>query len=116
MPHVVIECSDNLLGILRQEDVCRKAYDVLLQSGLFKAPDIKTRLHPAALSYVGPKGGEGSFVHALIYLLEGRTAEARKNLAASLLAALGETVPKADSVTVDITEIKKEFYQKRVRV
>jgi len=113
MPHVVIECSENLLGVLRQQDVCKKAYNVLMQSGLFKAPDIKTRLHPAALSYVGEKGSAGSFVHAMIYLLEGRSAEARKGLAAAMHAALLQTVPEADSVTVDITELKKEFYQKK---
>jgi 5-carboxymethyl-2-hydroxymuconate isomerase len=113
MPHAVIECSENLLDALWRQEVCKKSYDVLLQSGLFKAPDIKTRLHPTAHSYVGEKGAEGSFVHAMIYLLEGRTAGARKELAAALHAALVQAVPEADSVSVDIAETKKEFYQKK---
>ena len=112
MPHVVIECSENLESLLREQAVCQKAYDVLSQSGHFLAADIKTRLHPATDSYVGLKGRDGAFVHAILYLLEGRTPDVRKNLAAALLSVLRDAVPTADSVTVDISEMKREFYQK----
>jgi 5-carboxymethyl-2-hydroxymuconate isomerase len=112
MPHVMIECSENMLDALRQKDVAKQTYDVMQQSGLFKAPEIKVRIHAAADSYIGPEGRKGSFVHAQIFVTEGRPLEIVKNLAASLFAALRQALPEVGTVTVDVTQRNKEIYQK----
>lgn len=112
MPHVILECSSNLLPTLQAGDVCARAYETLVQSGLFKSVDIKVRLYSATDFHVGPLGKEGDFAHAVIHILEGRTLPQRQDLAKAVFALLKEIAPQAYSVTVDVQELDKDIYQK----
>ena len=112
MPHAVIECSENLAPMLRKEYICQKAFAAMDKSGLFVANDIKVRLHVASDSYVGTKGPEGSFIHTIIYLMEGRTVQQKQQLGASMCEHLKQIAPQIDSLTVDVRELNKDLYQK----
>lgn len=112
MPHVIIECSATIAAEAKKVGVCEAAFQILNESGLFGANDIKTRLHVVDDFHVGPMGKGASFIHALIHLLEGRPLEKQKALTAALHTKLKQLVPQAFSVTVDIRDIARETYQK----
>lgn len=112
MPHIIIECSENLRTQLSTANVCEKSYEALLQTGLFKPDDIKTRLYSAADFHVGLQGKEGSFAHALIQIMEGRTMLQKQDVARAVFAVLKQIVPLAHSVTVNVQELNKDLYQK----
>ena len=62
---------------------------------------------------MGIKGKDGSFVHAVIQILEGRDLSQKQNLTHSMFTMLNEIVLQADSMTVDIKEMNRDTYQKR---
>jgi len=115
MPHIIIECSQNIVSELEAVDVCKLTYDMLVDANLFSPNDIKSRIHSVSNFYVGPKGKAGSFVHVVIQILEGRDLVIRQELAKSMFNKLNQLFSHADSVTVDLEELSKDTYQKRMK-
>jgi 5-carboxymethyl-2-hydroxymuconate isomerase len=114
MPHAIIEYSANLRDVLRSAEVCAVVHNVLIQSGLFTTNDIKTRSYVAEDFLVGEKGSAGSFVHVRVYLFEGRTILQKQTLSESLRDALGAHLPTVDQISVDLREIVRDTYRKKV--
>ena len=112
MPHVILEHSDNTTEVVLATGVVRRVHDVMLASGLFNAADVKTRAYPTHDFLVGIKGAEGRFLHATIYLLEGRPPEKKQALSQSVYDALIAANLGLDSVTVDLRELAKDVYRK----
>lgn len=113
MPHLVIECSDNLLPVLVEKEACRVMHGIMFASGLFAATgDIKVRLHGTPHVYIGDKGTAGRFIHGIIYLLEGRSLAQRAALTKAVADAFKKLVPDADSITLDARELTRDTYQK----
>jgi len=113
MPHIIIECSQNIVSELECLDICKVTYDMLAETQLFSPNDIKSRIHALNNFYVGPKGKAGSFIHVVIQILEGRDLAIRQDLAKNMFEKLNQLFSHADSVTVDLEELSKDTYQKR---
>jgi 5-carboxymethyl-2-hydroxymuconate isomerase len=113
MPHIIIECSQNIVSELECLDICQVTYNMLADTQLFSPNDIKSRIHSVSSFYVGPKGKAGSFVHVVIQILEGRDLAIRQELTKNMFDKLNQLFSHADSVTVDLEELSKETYQKR---
>lgn len=114
MPHAILEYSNNIAPAVQAGEALRLVHGAMTDSGLFKAHDIKTRAHPVHDFLVGEKGASGSFLHATVYLLEGRTTEQKQALSQTIFDKLSLAVKQADSVTVDIRELVKETYRKSI--
>lgn len=114
MPHVVIEYSDNLKSEIVRGHIVGLAHTIMVESGLFAKADIKTRAHATSNFSVGDKCGQGRFVHVTVSILEGRPLEAREALSKALCDALAQKLPHADQLTVEVREMARATYQKRV--
>lgn len=114
MPHVIIECSENIRFLVKPADITQIAHTTMIQSGLFNTADIKSRSHVAEDYLVGEKGNHGSFVHVTVYLLEGRSLLQKQNLSEALCAALQVPLKKVDQLSIDIRELTKDTYRKYV--
>ncbi len=112
MPHVVIEYSDNVKSEIVRGHIAAMAHKVMVDSGLFSTPDIKTRAHASSNFSVGLKCGQGSFVHVTVSILEGRPLEAREALSQTLCDALAEKMPHVDQLTVEVREMARATYRK----
>jgi 5-carboxymethyl-2-hydroxymuconate isomerase len=112
MPHALIEYSGNIEEDFLCAGVVDRIHGELMECGLFEPQDIKTRSYSTSDFMVGEKGQDGSFIHATIYLLEGRTLEQKQDLSQRILDAL-QCVENVDSVTVDVRELVKDVYRKR---
>jgi 5-carboxymethyl-2-hydroxymuconate isomerase len=112
MPHVILEASAPLTSHLKQHQVLRACHNVMLHSGLFNAADIKSRSYIAEDFLVGAAPHTGNFVHALIYLLEGRTPEQKQALTAAMHTALKEKISTETQISVDIRDLEKATYRK----
>jgi len=71
MPHVVIDCSANILSQVSEKKDFKAVHSITDASGLFNKEDIKVRVNPYNEFDVG--GKQTDFIHVFGYILEGRT-------------------------------------------
>jgi 5-carboxymethyl-2-hydroxymuconate isomerase len=112
MPHVIIEYSEDVAEEADIDSLVGAAHDGAMDSGLFPEYDIKTR----ATSYRYHRTGQtrDSFVHVAVHLLDGRTDEQKTQLSEALLARIEPLLPRVASVGVEILDIHRASYRKRV--
>ena len=117
MPHLTAEFTNNLAGVDRTSLLARLNH-VLIASGQFEGPDIKSRAVSLDAFRVGDEDGSHGFVHVTLSLLSGRPSEVKKKLADQLLAELKDIRTglgwSADrtQLTVDIRDLERTFYAK----
>ena len=116
MPHLILEYSANLRETYPTSKTLAALHHTMIKSGLFTAADIKSRAYEAADYLVGETGTEASFAHVRVYLLEGRSLEQRKALSEALFSHLARHLPQAEQHTVDIRELNKETYRKKLAI
>ena len=112
MPHLVIEYSEDVAEQADIDAIVGAAHDGAMDSGLFPEYDIKTR----ATGYRYHRTGQtrDSFVHVAVHLLDGRTDEQKIQLSEALLARIEPLLPEVASVGVEILDIHRASYRKRV--
>lgn len=115
MPHCVIECSAQIAHFT--DRIVAVAHASMIDSGLFAAQDIKTRSYVANNYVIGDEphvsqnDGHG-FIHVVVYLLSGRTAEQKNALTQHMGTALTQLNTHASSITVDIRDVERTTYYK----
>jgi 5-carboxymethyl-2-hydroxymuconate isomerase len=111
MPHCLIEYTSSIQ--LNANELVMVVHQVMLESGLFKAADIKTRAHAVEhFSMGGLENNQGSFVHVQVYLLTGRSDVQKSTLTQALGECIRTRCVDAQSVSVDIRDIISETYYK----
>ncbi len=112
MPHCVIEYSRDVTGQIEIEALLDAVHRGAMDSNLFPEYDVKTR----ALGYVDHRTGQtrDSFVHVALHLLSGRNDEQKSRLSECVLARIEPLLPRVVSVSVEIYDIHRESYRKRV--
>lgn len=101
MPHLIVEAHD------APDDLLVHLNQVLIDSGVFNAKDIKARLIVPQQSLLAT-GGVGAFI--TLKLMKGREKSVRETLASALLSALKNKI-KADEYCVEVVELS-DVYQK----
>ncbi|SCK15579.1 5-carboxymethyl-2-hydroxymuconate Delta-isomerase [Vogesella sp. LIG4] len=117
MPHLTVEYSANLQQ-LPAPQLLQRLNDVLLQSGQFAGPDIKSRALPLPVFLVGDEPAGHAFVHVKLALLSGRPPEVKKMLSQQLLDALQSVcdwpAELAVQLCVELMDIDRAGYSKTV--
>ncbi|WP_174874820.1 5-carboxymethyl-2-hydroxymuconate Delta-isomerase [Vogesella oryzae] len=115
MPHLTVEYSANLPQ-LPAAPLLQQLNDVLLASGLFAGPDIKSRAVPLPVFLVSDEPEGHAFVHVKLALLSGRPPEVKKLLSQQLLDALQRSCPwpaeLAVQLCVELMDIERDGYSK----
>ena len=112
MPHCIIDYSPDIAGQIEIEALLDAVHLGAMDSDLFPEYDIKTR----AQGYEYHRTGQtrDSFVHVALHLLSGRSAEQKSMLSECVLARIEPLLPRVASVSVEIVDIHRESYRKRV--
>ena len=112
MPHIVVEHSrdDHDPSVIRS--LMQALHDAAIRTGIMKAADVKVRAIPYDDYLVA--GHRDSFCHVSVYLLEGRTAEQKVELAEALRAVLVAQLAETVSLSVDIRDMDAVAYKKRL--
>jgi 5-carboxymethyl-2-hydroxymuconate isomerase len=112
MPHIIIEYSAGVETGVSVGSMVDAAHDGALASGLFPEYDIKTR----AVQYESHRTGQtrDSFVHVSVHLLSGRDDAQKSALAEGVLDKLVPLLPEVVSVGVEIIDMHRQSYRKRV--
>ncbi|WP_445400135.1 5-carboxymethyl-2-hydroxymuconate Delta-isomerase [Zobellella sp. An-6] len=112
MPHCVIEYSTTLGRQLSPSALVTAVHQGAFDSGLFEEADIKSRA--VGYDYHHHGGARRDFIHVTLKILSGRTPEQRKALAALVLEALAGLGLEDISLTVEVVEMERESYAKRL--
>ena len=112
MPHCIIDYSIEIAEEIDIDALLAAVHDGAMASGLFPEYDIKTR----ALGYRHHRTGRtrDSFVHVALHLLSGRSEAQKAGLSESVLAKIEPLLPGVVSVGVEICDIHRHSYRKRV--
>jgi 5-carboxymethyl-2-hydroxymuconate isomerase len=119
MPHCILEASDNLQDQPDWIGLLRTINGTLIETGLFKAADIKSRILRHPIFVVGDGAPDQAFVTLNVQILGGRTDEVKAQLSEALLAVLARAFPHTFahmkcSLTVQITDIHRSSYRRQI--
>ena len=112
MPHIMIDHSEDVAAQISIDDLMAAVHEAAMASDLFSEYDIKTR----AIAYRHHRTGQtrDAFVHVAVHLLDGRSDAQKADLADGILARIEPLLPRVASVGVEIVEIHRASYRKRV--
>ena len=112
MPHCVIEYSEDVADQVDINDLMVAVHAGAMDSKLFDEYDIKTR----AQGYHQHRTGQtqDSFVHVTVHLLDGRSDELQSMLSEKVLSRIEPILPGVVSVGVEICDMHRQSYRKRV--
>ncbi len=112
MPHCIIDYSPEVAGQIDIDALIDAVHRGAMESDLFPEYDIKTR----ALAYPHHRTGQtrDSFVHVALHLLCGRSDAQKSMLSECVLGCIEPLLPRVVSVSVEILDIHRESYRKRV--
>ena len=112
MPHCIVEYSEGVAELVSIEELVEAVHEGAFSSGLFPEYDIKTRAVPYACHRTGVT--RDSFVHVTLRLLSGRDDAQKAELSEKLLARIEPMLPDVVSVGVEICDMHRDSYRKRV--
>jgi len=112
MPHCIIDYSPEVAGQIDIDALIEAVHQGAMESDLFPEYDIKTR----ALAYPHHRTGQtrDSFVHVALHLLSGRSDAQKAMLSECVLDRIEPLLSRVVSVSVEIFDIHRESYRKRV--
>lgn len=111
MPHLIVDCSQEILQIHDEETIITRLHRVVNSSGLFEESDIKIRIHPFETYAVG--GGRDDFIHTFTWIMQGRSVEQRAALSMAIVSELTEMFPLLPRIAANIAEFEQATYFNR---
>lgn len=111
MPHFVIECSENVLKSVSEEEVIKQVHVVANASGLFDERDIKVRMKPFKTYLVA--NTREDFIHVFSHIMEGRTTAQKAALSKSIIEKLFSIFPGVPNLAINISEFERATYFNR---
>jgi 5-carboxymethyl-2-hydroxymuconate isomerase len=118
MPHCIIEYSEALTQELEIKDVMSAVFEGAVQSALFSSTDIKVRAIPFTYFYSRNDSDNDHnqlrFIHVCCKILSGRNLEQRQKLSELVLSHLKSFAIESVSISVEIVDMERESYNKRV--
>jgi len=109
MPHCIVEHSSNL----EPQPILTAVFQGACESELFEASDIKVR--SSSFEHYQTGNVQSTFIHIVLKILDGRTIEQKAKLSELVLAKLLELAIDGASFTVEVVDIERASYAKRVR-
>ena len=112
MPHCLIGYSQDVAADVEIDTLLDGVFLGAMDSALFPEYDVKVR----AQGYSHHRTGQtrDSFVHVAVHLLSGRSDEQKSMLSKSVLARIEPLLPQVVSISIEIVDIHRESYHKRV--
>ncbi|MBJ7536706.1 5-carboxymethyl-2-hydroxymuconate Delta-isomerase [Marinomonas transparens] len=112
MPHCIVEYSQNLEQEVPPADLLEAVKNACLASALFTEEDVKLRSSPYKSFMTA--GREDAFIHVTLRILSGRTTEQKRDLSQRVLEALTGFSLTEVSFTVEICDMERDSYSKKV--
>jgi len=93
MPHITIECSENVEDHVNVDKMLRCVHDAAIETGIFPPDGIRSRVHILE-HYRVAESGKNAFVHAVLRIGPGRDAETKQRVLDHVFGELTEFLQK----------------------
>jgi|GEM_PF-549711 len=112
MPHIIVEYSRHLEGVVKISNLVRELHLALAAQGVDKSR-IRSRARVCDYASVGDLGSHGHMLHAMVLLLEGRDSATKRKYGEALHKVLKSSVEgkvKNCAVSLEIRDMDKDGY------
>lgn len=118
MPHIVIECSDNVRGRTDLPALVERVHAVALATGVFPEGGIRTRVAERRDYLIADRDPANAFVHIVLRIGRGRDLAVRKRAAEAVFDAACDALQAAFDATplaisLELQEIDPEVSFKK---
>lgn len=108
MPHLIIECSENILKLRTPEEIMQNVHDSAESTELFDFGDIKVRINSFQHYKVG--NTKDDFIHIFGNVMEGRTTAQKSMLTKEIIKNLKIMFPEVTMLSMNIRDFEKATY------
>jgi len=117
MPHIILEYSSNLALHETSSTLFKQLHQQVRDIAGVKIENCKSRAYVASDYRVGTDDENSAFIHLSVRFIEGRSAERKQVLGASLCQLLRDAFGVGDTdehvqVTVEVSDIRLDEYCK----
>ena len=115
MPHCILEYTDNIKDSPDYTELLKNLHQFLLDTGLFKLNDIKSRVIRHDIYRIGDGDPRRAFVTLNIQIMDGRSDQVKTNIATKAAELLKRYYPESFknnlfNLTVQVTDIHRPSY------
>ena len=111
MPHIIIECTDDLETTCGSAELIEAVFNSVEQSGLFDVANIKLRVIPLKVYKTANQNG---FIHVQARVHQGRSKEQKQQLTAAIVAAITPFMTTTVIITAEVVDMDTASYAKQV--
>lgn len=116
MPHILLECSENLDFQPNCGELFEKIHCLLAQELPTNLSSCKSRCQTHQAFYLGDGSKTNAFVHVTIKVLSGRTDDKKKSIGQEILAILQAYFQQYKStlnlqLSVEIVDLDKNYFK-----
>lgn len=116
MPHVILECSENIAGQLNVNSLFAEIHSVLAKQLPTELSSCKSRCVVHNMFYLGDGHQSNAFVHMSVKILSGRTDEIKNSLGNQLVILLRDHFQDYPNksclqISVEISELNKHYFK-----
>ncbi|PXA71534.1 MULTISPECIES: 5-carboxymethyl-2-hydroxymuconate Delta-isomerase [Vibrio] len=112
MPNLVLEYSNSVEERVNIQGLLEDLHQVAIDSGLFETASIKSRTLRCHHWLIGEQGDSVDFIHLSFELLDGRSAQQKRELSRQLMTVLAEQASQVHSLTINVRDMDKDSFQK----
>ncbi len=112
MPHFVLEYARPVEETADMAEIMDTVFQAAADSGIMDPADIKVRAVP--YDHYRLRAPGETFLHVGAFLLAGRTDSQKEDLAVRVRAALAERLPQVTSISIDVRDMNRTAYKKRL--
>ncbi|KTC81522.1 5-carboxymethyl-2-hydroxymuconate Delta-isomerase [Legionella brunensis] len=116
MPHLILECSDNVASAVDFNPLFKTLHQLLADKLPTQITSCKSRIAVYDKYFIGNDFDNGSFVHLTIKILPGRTNELKSKLAQQILDILSAIICRCNfsktAMSVEILDLSSQYFKK----
>lgn len=112
MPNLVMEYSNSVDDRVNVQGLLEDLHQVAIQCGLFDIGSIKSRALRCHDWLIGDEADSVDFIHISFELLDGRSADQKRELSRQLMEVLQQQAGHVRSLTINIRDMDRECFQK----
>ncbi|GAK86726.1 5-carboxymethyl-2-hydroxymuconate delta-isomerase [Vibrio ponticus] len=109
-----MEYSNSVEERVNIQRLLEDLHHAALQSALFDTPSLKSRARRYHDWLIGEEADSVDFIHVTFELLDGRSADQKRELSRLLMSVLQQQASHIRSLTINIRDMDRECFQKVV--
>lgn len=107
MPHLIVECSENILKKETPEDIIQEIYKTVTAIDSFEN-NVMVRIIP--YKHFTTLGTNDDFIYIFANILEGRTLENKKKFSKNVVTVLKDMFPDVPKISINIREFERATF------